>query len=76
MKARDQQKVPMDRMISASDTNEIVNVLSHGLGALAAVAATSVLVTLAAREQKWLHLLGFAVYGTTLVVSLSASCLT
>ncbi len=75
MKRRNQQPIPMDRMISASDTNEYVNVLSHGLGVLGAVVATAVLVTLAAQAGKWVHVVGFAVYGTTLVMSLLASAL-
>src|SRR3712207_5536550 len=68
-----QPKPRMDRMISAPDSNEVVNTLSHLLGALLAIAATAVLVVLAVREQKWLHLVGFAVYGTSLLLAMLAS---
>jgi hypothetical protein len=72
---RNQPKMAMDRMISTSDTNEIFNVVSHGLGALSAIVATMVLVTLAAQAGTWAHVVGFAVYGTTLFLSLLASAL-
>ncbi|HEY0605628.1 MAG TPA: hemolysin III family protein [Herpetosiphonaceae bacterium] len=71
----EQHKVPMDRMISAPDSNEYVNALSHLLGAILSVSATAILVTLAARDGKWAHLVGFAVYGTTLLLSFLASCI-
>lgn len=71
----ERQKDVMDRMISAPDSNEYVNALTHLLGAILSVSATAVLVTLAARDQKWAHLVGFAVYGTTLLLSFLASCM-
>lgn len=71
----EQHKVPMDRMISAPNSNEYVNALSHLLGAILSVSATAILVTLAARDGKWAHLVGFAVYGTTLLLSFLASCI-
>ncbi|MEN9937734.1 MAG: hypothetical protein RLZZ387_4313 [Chloroflexota bacterium] len=68
-------KDTMDPMISSPDSNEYVNALSHLLGAILSISAIVVLVTLAALEQKWLHLIGFAVYGTTLFLSFLASCI-
>jgi hemolysin III len=49
--------------------------VSHGLGVLSAIIATTVLVTLAAQAGTWAHVVGFAVYGTTLFLSLLASAL-
>jgi hemolysin III len=66
-------KDAMDPMISSPDSNEYYNALSHLLGAILSVSAIAVLVTLAAQEGKWLHLIGFAVYGTTLLLSFLAS---
>lgn len=71
----ERQKAAMDRMISAPDSNEYVNALSHLLGAIVSVSATALLVTLAAQQGKWAHLVGFAVYGTTLLLSFLASCI-
>lgn len=68
-------KDPMDRMISAPDSNEYVNALSHLVGAILAVSALAVLVTLAAFAGKWALLVGFAIYGTTLFLSFLASCI-
>lgn len=68
-------KDSMDRMISAPDSNEYVNALSHLLGAILSVSALAVLVTLAALAHKWALLIGFAIYGTTLLLSMVASTL-
>jgi hemolysin III len=65
----------MDPMISSPDSNEYINALSHLLGAILSLSVIAVLVTLAALDRKWLHLIGFAVYGTTLFLSFLASCL-
>ena len=65
----------MDPMISSPDSNEYVNALSHLIGAILSIAATAVLITFAALDGKWIHLIGFAVYGTTLFLSFLASCL-
>ncbi|HEY0737473.1 MAG TPA: hemolysin III family protein [Herpetosiphonaceae bacterium] len=70
-----QPNLVMDRMISAPDSNEYVNTISHGLGALGAVAVTALLVTLAARDGNGALVVGFAVYGTTLLLSFLASSL-
>ncbi len=66
-------KDALDPMISSPDSNEYYNALSHLLGAILSVSAIAVLVTLAAQEGKWLHLIGFAVYGATLLLSFLAS---
>ena len=66
-------KNAMDPMISSPDTNEYVNALTHLVGAILSLSAVAVLVTLAAIAGKWLHLIGFAVYGTTLFLSFLAS---
>lgn len=65
----------LDPMISSLDSNEYVSAISHLVGAVASVAALAVLVTLAALERKWLHTIGFGIYGTSLLLSLAASCL-
>lgn len=70
-----QQKQPMDAMISAADSNEYVNAISHLIGAILSLSALALLVTLAALEHKWLHVVGFAVYGTTMLLSFIASAL-
>lgn len=68
-------KHAMDPMISSLDSNEYVNALSHLLGAILSLSVIAVLVTLAALDQKWMHLIGFAIYGTTLFLSFLASCI-
>ena len=62
-------------MISSPDSNEYVSAISHLIGAIASIAALAVLVSFAALEQKWLHTVGFSIYGTSLLLSLVASCL-
>jgi hemolysin III len=69
------RKDPMDRMISAPDSNEYVNALSHLLGAILSISGMVVLITLAAQEGKTAHVVGFAIYGTTLFLVFLASCL-
>lgn len=54
---------------------ELANVLTHGFGTLCGIAATGVLVTLAALRGDVFHIVGAAVFGTTLVVLYSASTL-
>ncbi len=68
-------KPDMDLMISSADSNEYVNAISHLIGAILSVSALALLVTLAAMQQKWLHVIGFSIYGITLLLSLIASCL-
>ncbi len=54
---------------------ELANVVTHGFGTLCGIAATGVLVTLAAMRGDVFHIVGAAVFGTTLVVLYSASTL-
>jgi hemolysin III len=65
----------LDPMISSPDSNEYVSAISHLIGAIASIAGLAVLVSFAALEQKWLHTVGFGIYGTSLLLSLVASCL-
>jgi hemolysin III len=67
------QKIGMDPMISAPDSNEYVNTLSHMIGAIVSVPATALLIIFAAQQGKWAHLAGFGIYGATLFLSLLAS---
>jgi len=69
------KKNEMDEMISAPDSNECVNSLSHLLGAIAALAGLALLVVITAKQDKWAHLVCFSIYGTTLFLSLFASYL-
>jgi predicted membrane channel-forming protein YqfA (hemolysin III family) len=66
------QKDQKDAMISLADNNEYVNALTHFLAAIVFVSATAVL---AARDGRWAHLVGFGVYGTTLLLSFLTSCI-
>jgi hemolysin III len=54
---------------------EIANAVTHGLGAALAACALCVLVVLAARHGTARHIVGCAVFGTTLVVMYVASTL-
>jgi hemolysin III len=54
---------------------ELANTLTHGFGTLCGIAATGVLVTLAALKGDVFHIVGAAVFGITLVVLYSASTL-
>ena len=69
------QRRPVDPMISSPDSNEYVNAISHLIGAILSVTALVLLVTLAALEGKWLHIIGFSIYGTGLLLSFIASAL-
>jgi hemolysin III len=69
------QKPPLDPLISASDSNEYFNSISHLIGAILSISALAVLVTLAAMDNKPAHVIGFAIYGTSLFLSLLFSCL-
>lgn len=68
-------KSEMDDLISAHDSNEKVNALSHLLGAVAALGGLAALVILAAGEGRWAHVVCFSIYGTSLFFSLFASYL-
>jgi hemolysin III len=69
------QKPPVDPLISAHDSNEYFNAISHLIGAILAISALAVLVTLAAMAHKPAHVIGFAIYGSSLFLSFLFSCL-
>ncbi len=54
---------------------ELANALTHGFGTLWGIAAAGVLVTLAAMRGDVFHIVGAAVFGTTLIMLYSASTL-
>lgn len=54
---------------------ELANTLTHGFGALWGIAATGVLVTLAAMRGDVFDIVGAAVFGATLILLYSASTL-
>lgn len=68
-------KSTLDPMISSPDSNEYFNAISHLIGAILSVSVLAVLITFAAMQQKWLHLIGFSIYGTSLLLSFIASSL-
>jgi hemolysin III len=67
------KKDDMDIMISAHDSNEYVNVISHLTGAILSLAGITVLLVLSAKHDKWAHVVCFSIYGATLTLSLFAS---
>jgi hemolysin III len=69
------QKPPLDPLISSPDSNEYFNSISHLIGAILSISALGVLVALAAIDHKPAHVIGFAIYGTSLFLSLLFSCL-
>lgn len=69
------QKQYMDPMISSLDSNEYFNAISHLIGAILSISVLVTLITLSALDQKWLHVVGFSIYGTTLLLAFIASCL-
>ena len=69
------QKPSLDPQISASDSNEYFNSISHLIGAILSISALVVLVTLSAINDKPVHVIGFSIYGTSLFLSLLFSCL-
>ncbi|MBI5950631.1 MAG: hemolysin III family protein [Chloroflexi bacterium] len=70
-----EQKPALDPLISAPDSNEYFNAISHLIGAILSISALAVLVSLAAIAGKPMHVVGFAIYGTSLFLSLLFSCL-
>ncbi len=68
-------KAKMDQLISSPNSNEFYNSISHLLGSIVSIAGTIILVVFAALEQKWLHVIGFSIYGITLFLSLLSSTL-
>jgi hemolysin III len=69
------QKPTLDPHISSSDSNEYFNSISHLIGAILSISALAALVTLAALNNKPIQVIGFAIYGTSLFLSLLFSCL-
>jgi len=57
------QKPPLDPLISAPDSNEYFNAISHLIGAILSISALAVLVTLAASIHKKLDEVIFAAMG-------------
>lgn len=68
-------KPVLDPMISSPDSNEYFNAISHLIGAILSVSVLAVLITFAAMQHKWLHVIGFSIYGTSLLLSFIASAL-
>jgi hemolysin III len=62
-----------DRAITVGE--EIANAITHGIGALLAVAALVVLIVLAALKGTVWHVVSFSIYGATLVLLYFASTL-
>lgn len=58
-----------------STGEEIANAITHGIGALLAVAALVVLIVLAAMKGTVWHIVSFSIFGTTLVLLYFASTL-
>jgi len=69
------QKPSLDPLISAPDSNEYFNSISHLIGAILSISALAVLVSLAAIADKPAQVVGFAIYGTSLFLSFLFSCL-
>ena len=69
------QKPSLDPQISALDSNEYFNSMSHLIGAILSVSALIVLVTLSAINHKTVHVISFSIYGISLFLSLLFSCL-
>lgn len=69
------QKLILDPHISSTDSNEYFNAISHLIGAILSISALAALVTLAAINHKPAHVIGFAIYGTSLFLSLLFSSL-
>jgi hemolysin III len=60
-------------MISSRNANEGFNAISHLVAAAIAVAGLVLLIVFSAIERKWLHLVSFSIYGTTVFVSMTLS---
>lgn len=68
-------KPSLDPLISAPDSNEYFNSISHLIGAILSISALAVLVSLAAIASKPAHVVGFTIYGVSLFLSFLFSCL-
>ena len=69
------QKPALDPLISAPDSNEYFNAISHLIGAILSISALAVLVSLAAIAGKPIHVVGFVIYGVSLFLSFLFSTL-
>lgn len=58
---------------SYSDNEEIANTLSHALGAVLAIVACYMLMTIAITEDNIVKIISFSVYSTSLILLFSAS---
>lgn len=58
-----------------SPQEELANAISHGIGALASVAALTLLVTFAVLENNYFRVVSFAIYGVSLVLMFLSSTL-
>lgn len=54
---------------------EIVNSITHGIGALLSIVALVILIMVAAKQQGTLHLISFSIYGSSLVLMYLSSTL-
>lgn len=54
---------------------EIVNSITHGIGALLSIVALVVLIMVAAKQEDPLHLISFSIYGSTLILMYLSSTL-
>jgi hemolysin III len=69
------KKPLLDPLISSPGSNEYFNAISHLIGAILSISALIVLATLAAIADKPAHVIGFAIYGSSLFLPLLFSCL-
>ena len=56
-----------------SRNEELINVISHGIGFLLSIAALSILVVFASLNGNAWHIVSFAIYGSSLVILYFAS---
>lgn len=54
---------------------EIVNSITHGIGALLSIAALVVLIMVAAKQDDPMHLISYSIYGSTLILMYLSSTL-
>jgi predicted membrane channel-forming protein YqfA (hemolysin III family) len=57
-------KPPLDPLISAPDSNEYFNTISHLIGAILSAPGLAVLVTLV-MDHRQTYIIGLAIYGTS-----------
>jgi hemolysin III len=66
---------PRNRRSASTTGEEIANTVTHGVGALLAIAGVAVLVTLAAQRGTARHVVACSIFGATLVLLYLASTL-